>query len=297
MDDKEEYLHELNKTPFYRESYYFNFMDPENDIYCVQTMGFIPHERRTHYFGILYMDGKVKKFHANEVHFQDDEYFKMNPSDGVMSFNLLKPNEKWEISFKIGRTRELKYEWMARFPVYVYPSGGWNVPDILDQRHYEQSGIVKGTITLRNNESRPVNGLGHRDHSWGVRNWAHIKEWVWISAQFPDWAMNCWLNTIRGKQYLHGFISKASGNTSIVKAKIDTDYSSKGVPTNSRFELEDSNGNPVKFTTSLKFLQTLPQKTDEGSCYIYETISKFKMDDTGEEGYGVVEYLKGDPSL
>ncbi len=56
--------------------------------------------------------------------------------------------------------------------------------------HYEQSGLCKGLLTIGGKEIK-INATGHRDHSWGIRDWHRPKGWTWLSVQFgTDVALN-----------------------------------------------------------------------------------------------------------
>ncbi|MHA1649892.1 MAG: DUF7065 domain-containing protein [Candidatus Helarchaeota archaeon] len=293
ITERDEHLHTPENKPLWRESYYFNVMDPKNNIFSVSTMGYMPNEKESHYFSILYIDDKLYT-HINFVKLKNEDDFKENPSDGHQSFTILQEHKEWEIKLQT-RKFQLEYKWIGRFPVYEYP-GGWQIPGILEQNHYEQSGIVKGFVKLNDGSKREIDGFGHRDHSWGVRDWVKIDEWYWTSVQFENGthALNCWLNKIGSKQYIHGFISSAEKNTAIKSIEVETQYQAGNSrnPRSATFKLIDEEGKQYKLEAETIYLITLPQSSKEGICYIYETISRFQME--GELGYGVAEYLRSE---
>jgi hypothetical protein len=293
ISEADEHLHVPEKKPLWRESYYFNVMDPKNNIFSVSTMGYMPSEGESHYFSTLYVDGKLYT-HINYKKLRDESSLKENPSDGHQSFTILKENREWGINI-VKRQFQLEYTWTGRFPVYEYP-GGWQIPTILEQQHYEQSGLVKGKVTFKDGTEREIAGFGHRDHSWGVRDWINIDEWYWTSVQFDngDLALNSWLNVVGENQYVHGFLSRADGNIPITGIQAETKFQKENPqsPQSAIFSLSDGNGNEYQLEAETVYVITLPQTSEAGTCYIYETISKFKMD--GEVGYGVAEYLKSE---
>ncbi|MHA1277452.1 MAG: DUF7065 domain-containing protein [Candidatus Helarchaeota archaeon] len=296
ITDKDEHLHTPIKEPMWRESYYFNVMDPEHNIFTVSTMGYMPTEGESHYFSIIYVDDKLY-MHINYKKLKKESDFKENPSDGHQSFTILKENHAWEI--KIMKNQfQLAYIWTGRFPVYEYP-GGWQIPKILQQQHYEQSGYGKGRITLKDGTSREFCGFGHRDHSWGVRNWVYIDEWYWTSVQFKNGkiALNTWLTRIDQTDFIHGFISTADGNVPITSIEVKTKFQKNASrsPRSALFRLIDKNGTEYQLEAETLHLITLPQSSKSGTCYIYETISQFQMG--GEKGYGVAEYLRSEKKV
>jgi len=291
LNDKDEHLHVPKNVPLWRESWYFNLMDPKNNIFSVSTMGYMPTECESHYFSILYIDN-ILYTHINYQKLKSAKDIKENPSDGYQSFTILKEHKEWAIQLQ-KRNFQLDYIWTGRFPVYEYP-GGWRIPGILEQQHYEQSGFVKGTITLKDGSIREIDGFGHRDHSWGIRNWVNIDEWYWTSVQFVngELALNCWLNNVKGKHFVHGFLSSANQNIPLKKIEIQTQFQVDNLnqPKFADFLLTDNQENQYNLTAETLYLISLPQSSKEGTSYIYETISKFEMN--GETGYGVAEYLK-----
>lgn len=293
MTDKDEHLHLPEKVPLWRESYYFNVMDPKNDIFIVSTMGYMPNEKESHYFSILYVDGKLYN-HINFRKLKAESDLKENPTDGYSSFTILKENKEWEVKLE-KRKFQMQYTWTGRFPVYEYP-GGWQIAGILEQQHYEQSGVVRGSISFKDGIIRNIDGFGHRDHSWGLRNWVQIDEWYWLSVQFENGekALNCWLNVVGNKHYTHGFISSAGRNVAITDIAVETIFQNENPrnPKSAIFRFRDENGEQYDLRAETIYLITLPQSSREGVCYIYETISRFELN--GEIGHGVAEYLKSE---
>ncbi|HLF41677.1 MAG TPA: propanediol utilization protein [Acidimicrobiia bacterium] len=49
--------------------------------------------------------------------------------------------------------------------------------------HYEASGRVTGTVRL-DGRTYEIDGLGHRDHSWGVRRWETVLAHRWCGGTF-----------------------------------------------------------------------------------------------------------------
>ena len=53
----------------------------------------------------------------------------------------------------------------------------------VSSEHYEQVMRVSGSIKIGNREISFA-GSGHRDHSWGLRDWAAPRLWTWLTCQF-----------------------------------------------------------------------------------------------------------------
>jgi hypothetical protein len=72
---------------------------------------------------------------------------------------------------------------------------GWIATD-----RYEQSVTTRGTIEVGGRTVR-FEGMGHRDHSWGPRDWRPMQHWKWMNAATPD-----------GTTSLHAFVIFALGD-------------------------------------------------------------------------------------
>ena len=159
------------------------------------------------------------------------------------------------------------------------------------QHHYEQGMRATGTLTLKKKgETLKINCLGHRDHSWGSRDWVSIDRWNWISAQFEDKTINIARIEVLGKIIQTGFISTKDGNTRIKEVNVTTKTKEDGkTPVSSTFVLTDENGNKTtiisKTIKSLHLPIAAPRKITE----VFEQVAIFTID--GKEGDGISEYL------
>jgi hypothetical protein len=72
-------------------------------------------------------------------------------------------------------------------------------------RHYEQSMQVRGSITI-GGERLPFDGTGHRDHSWGPRDWSAAHRWRWLCGQMDGFAFNAMYLTIAGTHVTNGYV-------------------------------------------------------------------------------------------
>jgi hypothetical protein len=67
-----------------------------------------------------------------------------------------------------------------------FPKDAGSLTEEFAAAHIESSGAVTGTITL-DGTTYDVDGLAHRDHSWGTRKWDTVLSHRWFPATFgPD---------------------------------------------------------------------------------------------------------------
>jgi hypothetical protein len=92
-------------------------------------------------------------------------------------------------------------------------------PWAADER-YEQSVRTRGTFTL---PGRTVDfvSAGHRDHSWGTRDWRPLQHWKWINATAvdEDISLHGWISYALGDRQVNGYVSRDGVVSPIVTAE------------------------------------------------------------------------------
>lgn len=102
----------------------------------------------------------------------------------------------------------LEYHFEAMHPAYNYGSHRDGCPSWFAEDRFEQSGRVKGVLQI--GERRiPFDTFGHRDHSWGTRDWGVAQHWKWLEAQAsPDLAVHVFECNAIGRTELRGYVQK-----------------------------------------------------------------------------------------
>jgi hypothetical protein len=163
------------------------------------------------------------------------------------------------------------------------------------QEHYEQPIIATGTLKLVEKgtiyETRNIKGLGHRDHSWGVRDWVQFDGWNWVSAQFEEMTINFVKSHLFGVSPQMGVIySKGKENIIIKDIEVTTITKEDGkTPSSSTFVLTDEDGNKKILKSNTISNLYLPIPTLNGLMEVYEQVTTFTYGN--KIGYGISEYL------
>ena len=303
LNEKDEYPHHMLKVlniseypPNWNESWYFNFIS--KPLSCITRISFKPHDGKSRILCLILENDKPIKAYINEISIPLND-LPEKIEDNHCKFTLIEPHKKWHVEY-IDKRLELKFDSLARFKPFDYFEGremeefSADYVDLLDtaaQRHYEQACICKGSYTKRKTgESFDFEVLGHRDHSWGVRDWVYIDRWNWISAQFEDRTVN--IARIEGKGHLliGGFISTKEGNRPVKDVQITTETKEDGkTPTSSTFLITDSEGQTLKVVSKTRYSIHLPQPTEFGVTEVFEQIADFETE--GKKGEGISEYL------
>ena len=101
---------------------------------------------------------------------------------GGLEYCTLKPMSGYGIKFHLENI-SADINWEALTPVFDYKDCYAPMPPSLAAEHYEQSGKVHGTMSV-SGRHYTIEGTGHRDHSWGVRNWEGFRSWVAFMGHF-----------------------------------------------------------------------------------------------------------------
>jgi len=117
-----------------------------------------------------------------------------------------KPFEAAHVTVASGGRATLDYRFEAVHPAYNYGSHPAGCPGWVADERIEQSGRVRGVITLDGREI-PFDTMGHRDHSWGTRDWFFSQHWKWLEAQAgADRVVHFWEVEALGRTVLRGYV-------------------------------------------------------------------------------------------
>ena len=305
LSDKDEYSHDWEKfPPFHNESWYFNFIDRPNNVFLVTRLSYHMDKKKSLVLFLLVIDGKAK------IYFQEIPLEKMPVGDACwdidtkVNYFCVKPMEQWRIKFKNSKV-ELDINLEGRFPIFNSAEGTnplaflkedyTKTELVFAQMHYEQPMIATGTLIMKKKgaviETRNIKGLGQRDHSWGIREWAGIDSWNWVSAQFEDKTINFYKAEALGQVKQDGIIyTKGADNIRIESIEVSTKTKeNEKTPVSSTFILTDENGKKRTIESKTIFSQYLPLPSEKGLTEIYEQVAVFTCD--GKEGDGTSEYL------
>lgn len=191
----DENLHPVGRAEHWQESWYFNWADPRHRVLGVTRIGFRFAQRQIDGLVFTIRDGRPEfAYPALNVR-PDKPWDAYAPGDGIgvrrLNFRMVDPLRHWRLELTGRDAFEL--EWHAFTPAFDYAKAVGEGPPEIASDHFEQSGRVFGRTKIRGTTLK-IDGFGQRDKSWGVRDWAQIVGWTWISAQFgEDYSFNAWL--------------------------------------------------------------------------------------------------------
>ena len=211
LTQSDEYWHDpVSDAPGARESYYFDFHDPDAGLSGYTSIGY-RHNKR--YMGVITAlldeDGSyVRKAYGRPT---DDESIGV---DGVL-YRPIDPLQEWRVQ-ELGSINRFDHDAHAKLKLgpddlphredpilsfrmdltftglrdpYDYyteaDDSEMAVISPLYDRHYEQPCAVTGEVSI-GDRTYHVQGHGDRDHSWGTRRWVDIGSWDWFAVVFDD---------------------------------------------------------------------------------------------------------------
>lgn len=134
----------------------------------------------------------------------------MDFSDWTIEGFTMKQDLKFghaEVSWKSdGVALDLTFD--GYHPPYAYSANADGCPAYCADDRIEQSGRVKGTLTL-GERVIVFDATGHRDHSWGTRDWVAFQNYRWFQGQVgTDCSVHFWHLHALGSTKLYGYVFK-----------------------------------------------------------------------------------------
>jgi len=291
---QDEFVHQdypREEEKAWKENWYFNFIDRENNAWGINHISLERHKQRGRFSAFHVVDGEIL-MHLNYIPLTEDF---AELTDGKLRVEFVEPHKEFRLTLD-GPNHSVDLKYLARFDVFDYAAKDEKSlkgdKSSLSINHYEQALSVSGTLT-KDGVSRPISCFGHRDHSWGYRDETNIAGWNWIAVQFPDKTLNLSQVRIGGmKAMSRGFVSERDGNTGIRQVKIvSTERNEDGIPVSSTFEAVDESGRAWTLTSRRFSGLVLPLSEKGKDVVVYENFSDYTIAGTGEQGVGIDEYL------
>jgi len=290
MDPRDEFVHTYPRplAAPWKENWYFNFIDRPNRAWGIHHISLMREVQKGRFSAFHVVDDEIL-MHSNVMDIDDDL---KELSDGRLRVEFLEPFKRFRLTLD-GPLHKAQLDCEARFEVFDYAMAGPARPGkeksfVLN--HYEQALFVRGRIE-KDGRSRPIECLGHRDHSWGYRNESKVSKWNWAAVQMADRTVNVSRVMIGDAFMASGFVSARGGNTRIVDVRIEKTEFENDVPVSSLFTAQDQGGRIWRLKSERFSGLYLPMEGKGGGVVVHENFAEFTDLDTGEKGIGIDEYL------
>ncbi len=320
MIKMEKLVHKPNTHPEWNESFYFCFSDRENGINAMTRLGLKPNKDDAMTFFLLFLpDGSVAGYRDTEgIHGEWGSHewkakgMSFTPNmdgtwryvyEGPMiqvaepaDFPLIQQNPalikailptRMDMSFK---PIHKEYEYSAHMTQESLEIG-----KKAGDEHWEQIGLIDGTIKIGEKNYRIHRQIGQRDHTYGVRDWTGVGDWLYYVVWFNEGlAVNpAAIVMDDGKVSWGGFLFRDGVNYPIKEMRIlDQKFSDRVIPISSTLELITEDGKTHTLRGKAGPVVPLPFMNDDGAVSVLaQSFGEFTLDDV-EGGYGSFETLR-----
>ncbi|MBW2313915.1 MAG: hypothetical protein JRH10_06965 [Deltaproteobacteria bacterium] len=290
IEQRDEWLHEVGPDPAWQESFYFNWADAQQQTFTLARTGYRFHPRKTDGLVISLHRGELELYYGPADLDHEGDCREEDPAAGMRANDLvvtmIEPLRRWRLQIEGERGMDVVFE--AHTPAFDYGAGG-RLASTMTGAHFEQSGRVTGW-THFGEERLEIDALGQRDKSWGVRDWARLEGWNWISGQLgTDWSFNVMQTIEAGKPLDNGFVHRDGANHAVVEARIDYEWGEREHELRStRIEIVEAGG--AHHRLRAEALGAFPIL--RGDVWLEETHVEFKLEGADSRtGQGVIEHV------
>ncbi|WP_273735359.1 DUF7064 domain-containing protein [Mycolicibacterium septicum] len=118
----------------------------------------------------------------------------------------------------------VEFEFTGLHEAFSYHRNPDGLPRWFAENRLEQTGGVRGSI-VSGARCIELDHIGHRDHSWGLRDWNIPQHWKWFVAYTPDGdAVNGWIWIAQGQWGFAGYVARDGVTTPIANIDHHADY-------------------------------------------------------------------------
>jgi hypothetical protein len=144
----------------------------------------------------------------------------------------------------------LDYSFQAINPPFSYHDNADGCPAFLADDRLEQCGLVQGRLVV-GDRTIDFDTTGHRDHSWGTRDWLAFHHYKWVNVQAgPDIAVNFMHGLAMDRQYQLGYVYRDGQQSPVaaIEAQVQRD-DDRYAYTAARFVVTDEQGRVTEIET------------------------------------------------
>ncbi|MBD3194643.1 MAG: hypothetical protein GF317_06290 [Candidatus Lokiarchaeota archaeon] len=305
--------------PEWNESYYFCSYDKENEIGILSRLGLKPNKEEAMTFLFLFLpDGsaggyfqekKLKDFTDNlkvagvthgwredgtwNYKFKGNVIIVDNPEslpDVRKNPDLISSIKKVKIDVNFNPLNDV-YEYSKHMSPESLELG-----KKAGDKHWEQIAKINGIVNIDNQEFKIKNALGQRDHTYGVRDWTGVGNWLYYVIWFNDQlALNpAAIISEDGRLSTGGFLFRDGKNIPLKTIKIlDQKFRDDGIfPVSSKLELIDDNSEKHILKAEVGPIIPVPFEDKEGKkSILVQSFGKFQLNEI-KGGFGTFETLR-----
>lgn len=291
ITDLDERLHPVeHDSEHWSDSLYFNAWDPTSGVFLLTRIAVLANQSKATAGVLAWRDGAISYGYGRE-------HEGPAPGDwdvmqiGGLAYRMEQACRRWVIQLDDPDTASRAHlTWDGFTGCFPYDRNPTTLPRAVAWGHYEQTCRVTGDLVVRG-ERIPFDGVGQRDHSWGFRDWAGLREWHWITGFLGGTAMSFNVFHVTqpdGTVTVNGFVHADGEEHAIVAVERDTDETGGGAPQAYHLDIEVEGGRRFVID-GMSAGQEVPVRPHAGDTVVHEVPMSLRAGDL--EGFGVYELL------
>ena len=148
-----------------------------------------------------------------------------------------------------GARVSLECTWEGLNPSFGFAANRGGCPQWLAWDRTEQGGRYKGRLVI-DGKVIELDNRGHRDHSWGMRDWGGATHWKWWNILGPDsTAIHVMEVQAFGRTTVHGYVQKDGLMGTVMSFDADITYDDRMMHTNIELMILDDEGRTTEVST------------------------------------------------
>lgn len=158
-----------------------------------------------------------------------------------------KPLEAADFAYDDG-TYAFDVHFEAIHRAFPYSENRDGCPPCMADDRFEQAGRVRGWLRLPERRVE-IDTTGHRDRSWGRRDYTAMHHFKWISAQAgAEIALNAFQILAGGEQWVNGYVLREGVLAPVASMRTEVEYDGRFAPRVLRATIGDERGRTTVVT-------------------------------------------------
>lgn len=166
---------------------------------------------------------------------------------GAITLRAARDMTTTRLAFR-GERIDLEYEFRGINPPFAFRRHPGGCPSWLADDRTEQGGRVVGSLVL-DGVRHEFDAFGHRDHSWGTRDWGGPTHWKWWNLMAPDVSIHLMELQYFGRTTLHGYVHRDGVTAVITDYGIDVEFDGQVMQTALTGTITDEDGRTTRIAT------------------------------------------------
>ena len=287
ITDLDERLHPVEReSEHWSDSLYFNAWDTATGAFLMTRMAVRPNEGVRTAGMLVWFDGVPSWGYGRDLTGPPTSNWDVMRME-ALTYRMEQALQRWVVQLHDGDDLvHLTFE--GTTPCVDY---GPEIPRAWAWGHYEQTCRVTGELRVAGRRVA-FDGWGQRDHSWGARDWAGLREWHWITGFLGDGkrSFNLFEATQSdGTVTQHGFVADDGAVRTIASAVRETDETATRAAQSYVADITLDDGAVVRIE-GVAAAAEVPVHPHAGDTVVHEVPMRLRSD--GLEGFGIYELLE-----